>query len=68
MCLYFCFFIVLFGKIIMKIMFCVIKNIKIINVIGVILLIIYSDVFFNIVLIRFLILWFSVVRVVCFLI
>lgn len=68
MCLYFCFFIVLFGKIIMKIMFCVIKNIKIINVIGVILLIIYSDDFFNIVLIRFLILWFSVVRVVCFLI
>lgn len=56
MCLYFCFFIVLFGKIIMKIMFCVIKNIKIINVIGVILLIIYSDDFFNIVLIRFLIL------------
>lgn len=52
----FCFFIVLFGKIIMKIMFCVIKNIKIINVIGVILLIIYSDDFFNIVLIRFLIL------------
>lgn len=68
MCLYFCFCIVLFGKIIMKIMFCVIKNIKIINVIGVILLIIYSDDFFNIVLIRFLILWFSVVRVVCFLI
>lgn len=68
MCLYFCFFIVLFGKIIMKIMFCVIKNIKIINVIGVILLIIYSDDFFNIVIIRFLILWFSVVRVVCFLI
>lgn len=68
MCSYFCFFIVLFGKIIMKIMFCVIKNIKIINVIGVILLIIYSDDFFNIVLIRFLILWFSVVRVVCFLI
>lgn len=52
----FVFFIVLFGKIIMKIMFCVIKNIKIINVIGVILLIIYSDDFFNIVLIRFLIL------------